>query len=74
MEKFYIIVDSEKPGDDSLVEGLGFLTEEEAAEFIAENQVDIDEPYTLGDGTEITKKYYVQEAREVPTVTDGEGE
>jgi hypothetical protein len=61
MEKFYIIVDSEKPGDDSLVEGLGFLTEEEAAEFIAENQVDLVEPYTLGDGTEITKKYYVHE-------------
>jgi hypothetical protein len=61
MEKFYIIVDSEKPGDDSLVEGLGFLTEEEAAEFIAENQVDLVEPYTLGDGTEITKKYYVYE-------------
>jgi len=62
MEKFYIIVDSEKPGDDSLVEGLGLLTEEEAAEFIAENQVDLVEPYTLGDGTEITKKYYVQES------------
>jgi hypothetical protein len=60
MEKFYYIVDSEKPGDDSLVSEL--LTEEEALEFLAGNQVDLDTPYTLGDGTEITKKYYMFEA------------
>lgn len=72
MEKFYFIVDSEKPGDDSVMTDLGLLTEAEAAEFIAENQVDIAEPYSLGDGTEITKKYYVHQAPEVPTVTDGE--
>lgn len=74
MEKFYFIVDSEKPGDDSIVTDLGLLTEAEAAEFIAENQVDLEHPYTLGDGTEITKKYYVHEAPEVPIVAEGEAE
>ncbi len=74
MEKFYFIVDSEKPADDSVVDGLGLLTEAEVAEFIAENQVDLVEPYTLGDGTEITKKYYVHEAPEVPIVAEGEAE
>lgn len=74
MEKFYFIVDSEKPGDDSIVTDLGLLTEAEAAEFIAENQVDLEEPYSLGDGTEITKKYYIHEAPEVPGVAEGEAE
>jgi hypothetical protein len=72
MEKFYYIVDSEKPGDDSLASEL--LTEEEALEFLAANQVDLDIPLVLGDGTEITKKYYMFEAPAVDGVEVEEGE
>jgi hypothetical protein len=72
MEKFYYIVDSEKPADDSIASEL--LTEEEALEFLAENQVDLAEPQLLGDGTEITKKYYMFEAPEVAQIETEETE
>lgn len=64
MEKFYYIVDSELPADSSVV-AIELLTELEATQYLADNQVDLEVPYILGDGTEITKKYYAFEAAEV---------
>jgi hypothetical protein len=66
MEKLYIVVDAEAPADESIVifdGGASVVDLSFAEEFVAANQKVYDESIVLGDGTEITQRYHILEAK-----------